>query len=221
MNDSDYKKRFAAFFHVDEEKIHVLPAFIAPRETERHGLPPEVIDFKNKHDFLISGNAFKLILENGKDIYGLDLLINLVKSMRDEGVNAGLLFCLPCIGDDEYYNQMKYLIEKLGLQEHIMIVNKNIDNAFEYWELSHLFIRPTTTDMEGISVKEALYMGTHVIASDVCKRPEECVLFESRNQEDLNRKAMKLYQSQRYKERVNYSSMTDTPKEMLKIYQSI
>lgn len=220
MNDGEYKKRFAAFFQVGEDKIHILPAFIAPQETERRGLPSEVIGFKNKHDFLISGNAFKLILENGIDIYGLDMLIHLLKCMRDSGVNAGLLFCLPCIGNVEYYNQMKSLIDELELQEHIMIVNQNIDNAFEYWELSDLFIRPTTTDMEGISVKEALYMGTHVIASDVCKRPEECILFESRSQEDLNRKSMSLYESGRYKIRVNYKSMTDIPKEMLRIYQN-
>ena len=102
-----------------------------------------------------------------------------------------------------------------------MIINENICNAFEYWEISDLFIRPTSTDMEGISVKEALYVGTNVVASDVCIRPKECILFKKRDQEDLNNKVKSVYKSGACQKKVIYESLIDTPQEMFKIYQSL
>lgn len=53
------------------------------------------------------------------------------------------------------------------------IVSGVIQNAFEYWKISDVFIRPTTTDIEGISVKEALWVNTPAIASDVCRDLQE------------------------------------------------
>ena len=48
----------------------------------------------------------------------------------------------------------KKRIENYHLKEYVKIVSGVIQNAFEYWKISDVFIRPTTTDIEGISVKE-------------------------------------------------------------------
>ncbi len=221
MNDNNYKEKFARFFKVKEEKIFVLPAFIAPTNMERRGIPVEVLKFREKHSFLISANAFQLKMENGIDTYGLDMLIELIKKLRHDGINAGLLFCLPIIGDKLYYSKIERDIYDYGLNDSVLLYNHNIANAFEFWEISDLFIRPTATDMEGISVKEALYVGTHVVASDVCKRPDECIVFSNRDQKDLYEKVISLYNSQKYKASICYNGIIDTPKEILNIYQKL
>lgn len=40
-----------------------------------------------------------MVVEDGLDLYGLDLLIDLIYDLRKDGINAGLLFCLPEIGN--------------------------------------------------------------------------------------------------------------------------
>ena len=95
-------------------------------------------------------------------------------------------------------SKMPSLIEKMNIDDNILIVQREIPNGFEVWKLSDLFIRPTYTDIEGISVKEALYCGTPAIASDVCKRPSEAVLFKNRSYEDLEEKVLGFYNGSTY-----------------------
>lgn len=58
-----------------------------------------MLEFRKKCNYLISANAFRLVVEDGLDLYGLDLLIDLIYDLRKDGINAGLLFCLPEIGN--------------------------------------------------------------------------------------------------------------------------
>jgi hypothetical protein len=46
-----------------------------------------------------------------------------------------------------------------------------------FWGKSDVFLRSTTTDIEGISVKEALMLNTSVIATDVVERPKGVDLY--------------------------------------------
>lgn len=220
MNDEYYATKFVKFFNVDKQRIYILPAFIAPLDAEKKGVPEDVAKFRALHQFLMSANAFRLNLENGVDVYGLDLLVKLLYKLRNQGVNAGLLFCLPIIGNDIYFSKILKLIETFNLEKHILIIQGNVDNAFEYWAISDIFLRPTMTDMEGISVKEALFVGTNVVASDVCVRPKECYIFKNRDVEDLYNVVMNIYHNNLYKKDVCYSSV-NTAHEMLKIYKSL
>lgn len=221
MNDGGFKPKFAKFFNLPEEKIHILPAFLPPNDVERDGLPFAVKEFRQNHEFLISANAYKLRIDNGVDVYGLDMLIGLISELRGKGIDAGLLFCLPEVGDIDYYAQIKRRISELQISKHVFFVEGVNANGFEYWEFSDLFIRPTCTDMEGISVKEALCMGRNVIASDVCIRPKECILFKSRNEENFLEKTLSFYRSGKYKTKIEYKDYVDVAKETLKIYKSI
>ena len=100
------------------------------------------------------------------------------------------------------------------------IVSGVIQNAFEYWKISDVFIRPTTTDIEGISVKEALWVNTPAIASDVCERPAGTLLFENRNYLDLKDKVLKIYKKDKYETIDFRENVPDVVNEILKIYNS-
>lgn len=222
LNDVDYKYALIKKFNCKEEKIHILPAFLPPIKMEFKGLDEDILAFRKKHKYLLSANAYKLRLENGVDVYGLDLLIRLVGELRKEGVDVGLIFCLPIIGDIEYYNKCLASIAKLQLQDSIYIVQKNLQNGFEVWKLSDLFIRPTLTDMEGISVKEALFCGTPAIASDVCNRPSEAILFQNRNFEDLKRKVLDVYHNQSvWKNKATLNAKENSVESIIEIYKNL
>ena len=221
MNDKQFAKRFVSHYKVDAKKICILPAFLPPDKSEKKGLPAVVMEFRRKHDFLLSANAFRLRKDSGVDVYGLDMLVNLVARLKDCNVNAGLLFLLPEKGDIKYYDEIKKRIDDLNITEHILIIEGLNDNGFEYWAASDLFVRPTVTDMEGVSVKEALSSGIHVLASDVCVRPEECILFKNRDENDLFEKASAFYESGGFKTKLIYNSAVDVAKETMKIYKSL
>lgn len=221
MNDEQFAKKFVSYYNVDADKIHILPAFLPPDESENKGLPAAVKDFRDKHGFLISANAYRLRKDNGVDVYGLDMLVNLVDRLRESNLDVGLLFLLPERGDIQYYDEINRRINELNLTEHVLIVEGLNDNGFEYWAVSDLFVRPTITDMEGVSVKEALSSGIHVLASDVCVRPKECLLFNNRNENDLFEKAFAFFKSGGYKNKIVYNSMADVAKETLNIYKSL
>ena len=196
LNDENYSKKIIKKYCIDTNKMYIIPAFIPPLNIERKGLPDSITDFKNSHKFLISSNASQLKKEKDIDIYGFDLLIDLTDKLVQKNVNVGIIFCLPVIGDPIYYKECIEKIKNLALNDHILIVNENMDNGFEVWEASDLFIRPTSTDMEGISIKEALFVGTPVIASNVCKRANETILFESRDIDDLFEKVYSFYKEE-------------------------
>lgn len=193
MNDKDYCRRLCNAFGCGDTNFHILPAFLPPEDSEYLGLGDDVLKFRQQHSFLISANAYKLRYENGVDIYGFDLLIRLVQAIKNRGIDVGLVFCLPMIGNEAYYRQCLQEIEERGIFDNVLILKKEIPNGFEIWKLSDLFIRPTSTDIEGISVKEALYCGTPVIASDVCERPDAAVLFHNRDYDDLESKFFETY----------------------------
>ena len=221
MNDRQFSEKFVDKFNVAPSKIHILPAFIAPTESERIGLPKYVLDFKAKHDFILSANASKLIKENGFDVYGVDMLVELVIKLRKDRIKVGLIFLLPMIGDEVYYDEIKQRIINSGITEDFIFIEGKCENGFEYWEMSDVFIRPTYTDMEGISIKEALSLGTMVVASDVCVRPVQCILFKNRDFEDLYDKISDLYESKKYKVKKKYISDVDVAKATWDIYRSL
>ena len=106
LNDSAYKEQFINFFNLKTEKIYLCPAYIRPLEIERMPLSDKTLQFRKDKEFLISANAFMLKLENGLDLYGLDLLIELIAAMKKIEIDVGLIFCLPQVGNKSYYKEI-------------------------------------------------------------------------------------------------------------------
>ena len=65
-----------------------------------------------------------------------------MKSLKEKGINVGLVFCLPMIGDMEYYQKCLSSIKEMNIDDNILVVQREIPNGFEIWKLSDLFIRP-------------------------------------------------------------------------------
>ena len=120
LNDDNYSVKLCSYFRCSNDKFHILPAFLPPTQSEYLGLSNEILLFRKQHSFLFSANAYKLRYENGIDIYGFDLLIQLVRSLKEKGINVGLVFCLPMIGDMEYYQRCLSLIKEMNIDDNNM-----------------------------------------------------------------------------------------------------
>ncbi len=181
LNDVKYKNYLNKKFHIAQEKFVIAGAFLPPLKEEQRELPERILSFRKKKKFLLSATAWQLVLINGIDLYGFDVLIDLITKLKEIGFDVGLIFVLPQRGDQVYFQKMLRKIKENGLENDILIIEQGLPNAFEVWALSDLFLRPTYSDIEGLSVHEALYMGTPVIASDVCSRPDHCFVYHYGN----------------------------------------
>ncbi len=218
-NDASYTSALQQKYDFDAGKVVILPTYISPSNDERKGLTPEIENFCKKHESTLSANAYLLDRNVFGDVYGLDQLIELMDRLVNKAAkDVGLVFCIADVQNDAYYKECLEKIHALGLDDYFLFVIKSEVNGFEVWERSDIFLRPTMSDMEGVSVKEALEFGTPVVASDVCVRPSETVLYKKGDVDDLYDKVSELLQS---KPRVKYNPAVSTPKELQRLYTQI
>lgn len=168
------------------ESIAIEAAFLPPDTREEDAIlstyPEQLKSFIESHLFIITVNAFQLSLLEQKDLYGIDQCIELLQKLNDK--RAGLIIVLGSIGDINHYSQLKERIKLYALEDRCLwIVGQK-----ELWPVlkrSHIFVRPTLSDAESVSVQEALYFNVPVIASDACLRPEQVLTFKTGNVEDF------------------------------------
>lgn len=179
---------------VDTHKIFQKPAFIPPNEAEenliRNLLPQSLFSFINENpkNILINGSSF--VLSRGTDLYGFDISINLISELLTKyNIKAGLIIAVADNSNTQFYNSLKGQSKRLGIDSQIFWIT----DQKEIWPLFkdvNVFIRPTNEDGYGISIDEALHFNCPAIASNVCKRNPEAIIFKNRNIEDLLTKVL-------------------------------
>jgi glycosyltransferase involved in cell wall biosynthesis len=144
---------------------------------------------KTKYPILTSG-AWHLSFYDGIDLYGLDLLIELVRNLKLKHPNVGLIFGLADSDyNKDYYMKCVKIIKENGIQNNIIF----LQGQQELWPLikrSQIFIRSTITDGDPLSIQEALFFNVPVVASDCTNRDNRVKLFRSRNIDSLTETIM-------------------------------
>ncbi len=178
------------------KNVLIKNAFLPPPMEEENRIIQtysfETKEFLKNHKPIVISNAFKILFYDGLDLYGLDLCVELTYRLKHEFPDIGFLFALA---DEEfniaYINKVKEKIKELGIDKnfHFMTGQKELWPLFKMVDLS---IRPTTTDGDAISIREALYFNCPVLASDAVNRPEGTRLFKSRRVDDLYIQSIKI-----------------------------
>lgn len=184
-----YKAHHIPLTHCAIEEAF-LPPTVADEESILMSYPPQLFSFLQTHTPIISANAFQIVMLNGKDLYGLDISIELLKQLKTIYPHVGLVIGLATIGNQAYYNVLQEQIARYALQDTIFFLH----DQKELWPIikrSDLFLRPTQSDGASVSISEALYFNVPVIASDVCTRPPGTLLFSIENLHLLIRIAQK------------------------------
>jgi len=172
------------------KKIIVESAFLPPPLEEENQIlksyPKELFDFLEKFDHTIAANAFRIVFYKNEDLYGLDLCVELMNLLKTNGhKNIGFIFALADENvNNEYFQKIKRKIKELGIENNFYFLT----GQRELWPLFKkvkLMIRPTNTDGYSISIMEAAYFDCPTIASDVCVRPSETIIFKNRDVHDL------------------------------------
>ncbi len=220
FNDPQFVELLSGKYGIDESVMTVLPTYIPPTDAEKRGLPADIENFCRNHKYTLSTNAHSLLRNAWGDVYGFDQIIGMMDILVNrKGLDVGLIFMFATKGDGVYFDECVERINILGLKDRFLLVVGSDANGFEIWERTDVFVRATMSDMEGISVKEALQYGTPVVASDVCTRPVEAVLYKRGDVEDLSEKCYSLLVSG---VRIDdYRPETDVPERIMNIYNDI
>ena len=209
---------------ITANKISVIPAFIppAPDETDIKQLPEIFHEIRCKYKFLITANAFKISFYNNQDLYGIDLSIELMKKIVDSGYKGiGFIYVIPDIGDYDYYKKMQSLVKKYHLEDYFHFYTTPVAYPIVI-NMCDLFIRPTNTDGDALSIREALMLKVPAIASNVCIRPEGTILFKNRDIDNLYNKT--IYVIDNYKEckkQIENIKFEDYAEKILGVYKKV
>ena len=216
-------KKDVDYLFVNRSRIVNISPFIEPLREEVEAEIPEVIQkFRERHKRLLTANASKVAFHKNEDLYGIDLAIELMRRLVQNGRrDTGFLYMIANNNNNEYLDKMRLRIKEFNLEEHFQLIT----NPIQYpavLKISDIFIRPTNTDGDALSVREALSMNIPTIASDICNRPEGSILFMSRNPEDLLLKTERLlsdYEAE--KRRISGVFMDDGLMDLLHVYESL
>jgi len=166
------------------------PAFLPPSTDDRarESVDSCVWRFAEAHAPLISANG-RVGWYEGVDLYGLDMLVELTARLVRDYPRLGIAVCFWNHSEKEqpYLDRLIQRAEELGVADNILF-NTKPGFFVPVIEASTVFVRPTNTDGDAGSIREALYLGVPAVVSDAVERPAGTFLFQSRDIDDFEAK---------------------------------
>ena len=175
--------------YLSRSKCVFQHAFIPPIMLEEIDLPYYINDWfdlsKQKRNIILCANASRLNIFEKEDLYGLDMCIEVTKRLVSNGYSVSCIYTVSSLENcDELFLKYQQSIIELNLQENFLLLNgifsfpKIIDNA-------DIVLRPTNADGDAITIREALFLGKSILASDIVQRPQGTLLFKTRDHDDF------------------------------------
>jgi glycosyltransferase involved in cell wall biosynthesis len=162
------------------EKVHLIPAYIPPLPDDIKRPKGYINQFIRNHSPVICATGWIGQVYKNTDIYGIDMLIELVEKLLKDFPDIGLILSVNGGESEQLINQTIGKSKKI-VGNHIFFITEQLDDVVGIYKNCDLFCRPTNTDGDAVSIREAIHVGTPVVASDIVTRPSACILFESRN----------------------------------------
>ena len=165
-----------------------LPPILKDEEKIRKSYPVIISQIIHTKSPILTANAFRFEQYRNIDLYGIDLCIEITRKLKNTYPRIGFIFFVS-LAEGDYYNELMNRVKKYKLEKNFFFITGN----YQFWPIlknADIFIRPTYTDGDAISVHEALFFNKTVIASNLENRPNNIILFENRNSNDLELKVI-------------------------------
>lgn len=166
------------------KSLHLFDAFIPPLFIKKQF--EEVMNSITfpKSKFVLSMTGWFSVYDN-EDLYGYDLMLNALSKLRDKNIDVAIIASVNGIGNQDLYDSFIAERDRLSLTEQFQLIMNDLPEFYPVLIESDIFIRPTNTDGNAVSIKEAIWFNTPVIASDIVPRPDEVLLFKNRSVDSL------------------------------------
>lgn len=170
----------------EPSRVHCISHFIAPQDDGTEA-PRGVLEFARHHDpvLLVTG---QINPRGSKDVYGFSMIPDLARRLARDYPRVGFLIYAYEIQDlgPRPFEQFVEDVRSRGLQDSIL-VHRSRGQLWPAMKLARVFLRPSLTDGDANSIREALSMGVPVVASDCLFRPPPTVVFRTSDAEEFHR----------------------------------
>ncbi len=176
--------------HRSSTPLCVISPYIAPSQADVLEISSELDAWIRRHStqHLISFAVYRPLgrFARRRDVYGLAIMSLFAErlSQIDDSVCLVMLLSQPPIGKVErsYLDSITYRMRRSLGGNFLLLVG---ESALPIIARSSVFIRPTTSDGDSISIREALDFGVPVVASDAIPRPPGTILYATADINDL------------------------------------
>ncbi|WP_422134193.1 hypothetical protein [Endozoicomonas sp. ALD040] len=181
-------EKLISFYSPIKEAVNVevfipfIPPRIADEEKIIETYDKDVRSFVDNGSFWINSAWRYIPCSNGLDLYGISTSLELLSVYRSER----LLLAIPEYESEKLPSNVLNMIKSFQKQGRLCLLvgQKQLWPLFRH---AKLFFRLTSTDGDSVSVREALFLGCSVIASDVVVRPDGVETYQYNSFDDLVR----------------------------------
>lgn len=196
-----------------EKKCVVKWAFVPPVMEDEPELTGYLKDWiKNRKtlgDTIISANAYQLKYFNSQDLYGLDMCIEVASRLTKKGFPVSFIYVVSSLEKNrDLFEKYRERIMKSSFKDRFLLLNEEL-SFVRLITYSDIILRPTNTDGDALTIREAIYLGKPVIASDVIPRPSETILFRTRDHDDLEKQLINTIAKQKSKQMFTTSELAN------------
>lgn len=166
------------------KRLKVIPSNLPLSSWEQEGPLPETIPSSwLKAPVRILANAGAITAYNGKDLYGIDVLLEAMQGVLDPNIQL----CVA-VGGVRDAALAARLADTAAKDQRIHVLNNYAGPLAPVVAASHIVVRPTRTEGgPSLTISEAMELGRWTIASDAVPRPAGCLLFRNEDANDLTR----------------------------------
>jgi glycosyltransferase involved in cell wall biosynthesis len=173
--------------HTDNQRVEVIPAFLASTDRDPDPYEPSFEGFLSRGRVLVVAAYRVQFLKNGRDLYGLDTAVGAFASLaRDrEDLRLALFIARQPSGGKarRHLERLQQRLAEAGVSDRARVVfGLSLPLAFRS---NTIFVRPTRAEGDAVSVREAQLAGVPVVASDVVGRPVNVLTFRAGSIPDL------------------------------------
>lgn len=187
----DSQKIYDSVFVNNSRCIYrMMPAFLPPIVEKENPLPDLVETWiknvrKDTKSVLMCSSSYSIGEYNGVDLYGNDMSLDAVQKLNEQQDNRHFYLLMLLHNSDKNPDTLKNYQDKVehDLKDNVLLETTPM-SFVKIMKASDIVLRPTNTDGDSITVREALYFGKAMVASDCAERPEGAIVFKTRNLHD-------------------------------------
>lgn len=169
---------------ISHKRSKVIPSNLPVSSWEQQGELSSVIPSAwTTAPVRILANAGAVTLFQGKDLYGIDVLLDAFRDIQSDA--AALCIVLGGVRDADL---LKKIHSVASTDSRVSVVTEYSGALVPLVQHAHIVVRPTRTEGgPSLTISEAMEMGRWAIASDAVPRPAGCVTFRNEDHADLTK----------------------------------
>jgi glycogen synthase len=198
------------------DRISIVHGFFGINSTDTVELPTKLSEYVASHYPLLGATVY--VPESGTlyQEYGIDLLVKAIGNLRTVYPHIGTIIMGPT-------EDARKQIGELRSDDQSVMFTGPLPHDLAQAAIKRLtvFVRPTFTDGDSISVREALALQVPVVASDTDYRPEGVTIFKKGDLDDLLVKVSEVMRNPRAAVVHAPESQASSIESLLEVYRNV